>query len=104
MTPNRIDIARNIKIIEGLKVQLLTAVAELFSGLYQGAEDDVLDALSASVVILFSMANRLGISIRSIDIAIEDKLQDRVANPENSLRQFEAELLRYWRGKGCDEF
>ena len=103
MTPHRIDIARNLKIIEGLKVQLLTAIAELFSGLYQGAEDNVLDALSAVVVIMFSMADRLGISIRRMDMAIEEKLQDRAANPENSLRQFESELMRYWRGKDCDE-
>ncbi|HBI56364.1 MAG: MazG-like family protein [Eubacteriales bacterium] len=103
MTANHIDIARNLKIIEGLKVQLLSVIAELFSGLYRGLEDNVLDALSAAIVILFSMADRLGISIRRMDIAIEEKLQDRAANPENSLRQFEAELLSYWRGKHRDE-
>ncbi|MDD4657596.1 MAG: MazG-like family protein [Eubacteriales bacterium] len=103
MTANRIDIARNLKIIEGLKVQLLSVIAELFSGLYRGLEDNVLDALSAAIVILFSMADRLGISIRRMDMAVEEKLQDRAANPENSLRQFEAELLSYWRGKLRDE-
>lgn len=97
---NRIDIARNLKIIEGLKVQLLSVIAELFSGLYRGMESNVLDALSAAIVILYSMADRLGISIRQIDMAVEEKLQDRAANPDNSLRQFEGELLDHWRGRG----
>ncbi|MGI6362690.1 MAG: MazG-like family protein [Bacillota bacterium] len=100
MRANRVDIARNLKIIEGLKVQLLSVIAELFSGLYRGLESNVLDALSAAIVILYSMADRLGISIRQIDMAVEEKLQDRAANPDNSLRQFEEELLEYWRGRG----
>jgi hypothetical protein len=99
---DRFNIARNLKIIEGLKVQLLAVIAELFSGLYRGAEDQVLDALSAAAVILFSMANRVGISLRRLDMAIEEKLQDRVQNPGNSLREFEQELLDYWRGKRRD--
>lgn len=98
MNAERIDIARNLKIIEGLKVQLLSVVTELFSGLYRGVEDNVLDALSAAIIILFSMANRLGISIRQIDMSVEEKLQERTANPDNSLRQFEEEFLNYWRG------
>ncbi len=78
MRANRVDIARNLKIIEGLKVQLLSVIAELFSGLYRGLESNVLE----------------------IDMAVEEKLQDRAANPDNSLRQFEEELLEYWRGRG----
>lgn len=95
----RFDIARNLKIIEGLKVQLLSVTAELFAGLYRGAEEHVLDALSAAIVILFSIANRVGISIRRLDMAIEEKLTERVQNPDNSLRQLEQELLDYWQGK-----
>lgn len=96
---NRTNIARNLKIIEGLKVQLLTVVAELFAGLYKGAEEQVIDALSAAVVIMFSIANRVGISLRRLDMAIEEKLADRVKNPGNSLREFEKEFLEFWRGK-----
>ena len=100
---DRFNIARNLKIIEGLKVQLLSVIAELFAGLYKGAEDQVLDALSAAAVILFCIGNRVGISVRRIDMAIEEKLQDRVNNPGNSLRDFEQELLDYWRGKRGEE-
>lgn len=99
MSANRVDIVRNLKIIEGLKVQLLSVVSELFLGLYRGQEENVLDALSAATVILYSLADRLGISIRRLNGAIEEKLQGRAANPDNSLRQFEGELLSYWRGK-----
>lgn len=100
---DRFDIARNLKILESLKVQLLSVIAELFAGLYRGAEEQVLDALSAALVILFSIANRVGLSIRRLDIAVEEKLEDRTQKPENSLRQFEQELLDYWRGKRGDK-
>lgn len=97
--PERFDIARNLKLLEGLKVQLLKVIAELFDGLYHGAEEHVLDALSAAVVILFSTASRVGLSIRNLDMAVEEKLRERVKNPGNSLREFEQELLVFWRGK-----
>lgn len=99
---DRFDIARNLKIIEGLKVQLLSVIAELFAGLYKGAEERVLDALSAAMVILFSIANKVGITIRRLDTAVEEKLMERTQKPENSLRQFEQELLKYWSGKGSN--
>lgn len=96
--PERFDIARNLKLLEGLKVQLLAVVAELFAGLYRGAEEHVLDALSAAIVIMFSIGNRAGLSIRRLDMAVEEKLEERAKNPENSLREFEQELLCFWRG------
>lgn len=99
MTAGHVDIARNLKIIEGLKVQLLSVVASLFSGLYSGSQDDVLEALGAAVVILFSMADRLGIDVRQIDSAVAEILQTRADNPDNSLRRFEAELLNYWQSR-----
>jgi len=99
---DRFDLARNLKLLEGLKVQLLTVTTELFAGLYRGAEEQVLDALSAAIVILFSIANRVGISIRHLDMAVEEKLEDRAQNPDNSLREFEQELLSYWRGRRRD--
>jgi len=96
---SRFNIARNLKLIDGLKVQLLKVIAELFSGLYRGAEEQVLDALSAACVILFSIADRVGISIRRLDMAVEEKLDERIKNPDNSLRDFERDLLTYWRGR-----
>ncbi len=99
----RVDVARNLKLLEGLKVQLLTVISELFAGLYTGAEERVLDALSAAVVILFSIANRAGISIRRLDLAVEEKLAERIKHPGNSLRDFELELLRYWQGKSGNQ-
>jgi hypothetical protein len=32
-------------------------------------------------------------------MAVEEKLRERVKNPGNSLREFEQELLVFWRGK-----
>lgn len=95
----RQNIVRNVKIVESLKVQLLRAVAELMDGLFRGVEEQVLDALSGALVILLSMANKVGISMRRVDGAVVEKLEQRIRNPRNSLRDCDQEILRFWRSK-----
>lgn len=95
----RQNIVLNLKIMESLKVQLLKAHAELFEGLFRGAEEQVLDALSGAVVILFSIANKVGISMRRLDAAVVEKLEQRVRNPRNSMRDCDEQILAFWRSK-----
>ncbi|MTI93919.1 MAG: hypothetical protein FH749_00290 [Firmicutes bacterium] len=95
----KFTIAQNLKILEELKVQLLSVIAELFSGLHRGLETQVLEALSGALVIIFGIARRAGISFRELDQAVEEKLVERVENPRNSLRETEQQILTYWRGK-----
>lgn len=95
----RQNIVRSVKIVEGLKVQLLNAVAELMDGLFKGAEEQVLDALSGTLVILLSMAKKVGINLRRVDGAVVEKLEQRIRNPRNSLRDCDQDILRFWRDK-----
>lgn len=74
-----IDITRNIKIIEWLKSELLTDIANLFKVLVNGVKEEVhesvSDTLSNIILICYLLGRRLGISYNSIELKIENKVK-----------------------------
>lgn len=69
------SIAKNIKLIERLKSELLTAVANFFKALLQGSEGLILEALSRMIVICFLLGRRMGFSYQRIEQAVEQKVK-----------------------------
>ena len=70
------DITKNIKMIEWLKSELLTAIAGLFETLVMGiknSQEKVLDILANVILITYLLGKRLGISFEEIESKIEDK-------------------------------
>ena len=74
-----IDITRNIRIIEWLKSELLTDVANLYKALVNGMKeeihDSVSDTLSNIILICYLLGRRLGISYNAIEMKIENKVK-----------------------------
>lgn len=74
-----IDITRNIKLIEWLKSELLTDLANLFRILAQGVREEmheaVSDTLSNIILISYLLGKRLGISYNSIELKIHSKIK-----------------------------
>ncbi|HHV95862.1 MAG TPA: hypothetical protein GXX37_05230 [Clostridiaceae bacterium] len=74
-----IDITRNIKIIEKLKSELLTDVANLFRVLVNGVKEElhdaIADALSNIILICYLLGRRLGVSYNSIELKIDSKIR-----------------------------
>lgn len=74
-----IDITRNIKLIEWLKSELLTDMANLFRVLVNGVReeihDSVSDILSNIILISYLLGKRLGISYNSIEMKIRSKVK-----------------------------
>jgi hypothetical protein len=74
-----IDITRNIKIIEWLKSELLTDLANLFKVLINGAKEEVhesiSDTLSNIILISYLLGRRLGLSYNAIEMKIENKIK-----------------------------
>lgn len=71
-----VDITKNIKMIEWLKSELLTAVALLFETLARGiknSQEIVLDAIANIILVTYLLGRRLGLSLESIDSKIKDK-------------------------------
>ena len=71
-----VDVTKNIKMIEWLKSELLTAIALLFETLVVGiknSREKVLDILANLILITYLLGRRLGLTYESIDSKIKDK-------------------------------
>jgi hypothetical protein len=74
-----IDITRNIKLIEWLKSELLTDIANLFRVLINGVReeihDSVSDIISNIILISYLLGKRLGISYNAIEMKVHSKIK-----------------------------
>lgn len=74
-----IDITRNIKLIDWLKSELLTDMANLYkilvNGVREEVHDSVSDILSNIILISYLLGRRLGISYNAIEIKVEKKIK-----------------------------
>lgn len=74
-----LDITHNIKMIEWLKSELLTDIAELFKRLVNGVKNETVDSLGETlsnlIMICYLLGKRLGISYNTVDLKIESKLK-----------------------------
>src|SRR5690554_6266763 len=72
------DIAKNIRLVEWLKSEMLTSVAELFrllSNGIKGSQDALADCLAGMIVAAYLLGKRLGIPFGIIDRKIENKIR-----------------------------
>lgn len=74
-----IDITRNIKLIEWLKSELLTDMANLFrvlvNGIREEVHDSVAETISNIILISYLLGKRLGISYNAIEMKIHNKVK-----------------------------
>lgn len=74
-----IDITRNIKIIERLKSELLTDIANLFRILVNGVREELHDAISEAlsniILLCYLLGRRLGVSYNSIEMKMDSKIR-----------------------------
>ncbi len=79
LAEKEIDITRNIKLIEWLKSELLTELADLFRVLSTGAREEMYEAvseiLSNIILVSYLLGKRLGISYNAIEIKIHNKVK-----------------------------
>lgn len=76
---NQIDITRNVKIIEWLKSELLTDVANLFKALVNGFSEEVSETLADTIaniiLICYLLGKRFGINYKTIEMKIDSKIR-----------------------------
>jgi hypothetical protein len=73
-----LDIAKNIRLVEWLKSEILTSVAELYQLLAAGArvsQDALADCLASIITAAYLLGKRLGIPFAAIDSKIESKIR-----------------------------
>ena len=76
--PQEIDVARNLKLIEWLKTELVSTVASLFRAMLKTSEDSVIDALAQIIITCYLIGKRLGVSFSRIDMKIENKIKANI--------------------------
>lgn len=72
------DVAKNVKIIEWMKKELILSVGDVFDLIFKGVKplDEALqDTLANIIMITYLLAKRLGISFSEIDYKIKEKIR-----------------------------
>lgn len=73
-----VDIARNIKVIEWLKTELIGTVAALFKAMLKNSQEAIEDALASMVVTVYVLARRLGVNFAQLDVRVESKVRNGI--------------------------
>jgi len=72
------NIMSNVKLLEGLKAEILCAIGDLFKLLSKGsnvAQDAILDCISGAIIMLYILAEKLGYSHLAVDETMKRKLK-----------------------------
>jgi hypothetical protein len=72
------DIAKNIRLIEWLKSEILSSVAELFKLLtngIRGSQEALADCLASIIIVSYLLGKRMGVQYSVIDKKIEGKIR-----------------------------
>lgn len=78
MRREEFNIMSNVKVIEGLKAELLCIIGDFFKLLSRGsnvAQDAILDCISGAIILLYILAEKLGYSHLAIDETMKKKLK-----------------------------
>lgn len=76
MDKSNIHVAKNIKVMEWLKAEIVEQVGGLFKGLFHGKESFILDSMASLIIAIYVLARRLGIPFHKLDKAVVEKLED----------------------------
>lgn len=72
------DILKKVRVIEWLKAELLSSVAELFKALIKGTEHTIIDAAVNVIIITNILARRMGIDFERIDTEVQRRLNQNI--------------------------
>ncbi|MVP00743.1 MULTISPECIES: MazG-like family protein [Paenibacillus] len=70
-----VDLAKRVKVIEWLKTEVVDQVAHLLKGIWEGKQAKIIDSLASLISCVYILGRRLGVSFRSLDEAIMDKMK-----------------------------
>lgn len=99
-TQKELDIARNIKLIEWLKTELLDNISALFRGFQQGREVLLREGLANIVILSYLLAKRLGMRFSQLDEHILEKVSRSEAGFESEAWRDDLHTLEnYFRNR-----
>jgi hypothetical protein len=96
-----IDVAKNLKIIEWLKAEMVDSVGALFKALLKTGNDAAAEALAAIIVIAYLLGKRVGVSFFTVDAKIRAQLTNNINDGHEVERWYGdlSDLLHYLENK-----
>jgi len=86
-----IDVAKNLKIIEWLKAEMVDSVGALFKALLKTGNDAAADALAAIIIVAYLLGKRVGVSFYTVDARIKAQLMANI-NDGHEVEQWYGDL------------
>lgn len=98
MADQQIDIAKNAKVLEDLKADLVSTVAGLLKSIVRGSQEAILECLAAIIITVYIIGKRLGIKFYQIDQEVHNQLSAAVGNDHDVEKWFKdiTSLKEYW--------
>lgn len=90
------DILRKLRLIEGLKAELVTNVGQLYQAMAQNSEQAIKEGIAGIVVLCYVLARRLGIDFGALDEAVLTRA-DRYIKREHEAEQWFGDFSEYRR-------
>src|SRR5690606_30197274 len=72
------QIAKNLKVIDWLKTEILDQIANLFKGLHHANRPLMLHSLASLVEVSYVVARRVGVSVRELGQSVGSKLREHI--------------------------
>ncbi|WP_044641404.1 MazG-like family protein [Risungbinella massiliensis] len=69
-----VHFAKNLKVIDWLKTEVLDQISNLFRGLHHANQRMIIDSLSSLVVSIYVLGRRMGLTYRELDQEVTQKL------------------------------
>lgn len=90
------DILRRLRLIEGLKAELVTNVGHFYQAMAQNSEQAIREGLAGIVVLCYVLARRLGIDFASMDEAVFNRSGHYIKR-EHEAEQWFGDFSEYQR-------
>jgi hypothetical protein len=74
-TNYEVNVVKNVKTIELVKAEMITAIGDLFKAMVKNSEEGILNALSNLVLGCYFLGKRLGIPFAKLDAELEQRLK-----------------------------
>lgn len=78
-----IDIARDLKSIEWLKVELLEGVTGLFKGMRDASDEVILDRLISVILSSYIIGRRFGVDFNRLDLKLKQAVRANAEDPHD---------------------
>jgi len=75
---NNFYVAKNLKVMEWLKAEIVEQVSKLFKSLISGKESHIIDSMASLVVSIYVLSRRIGVPFHQLDHAVQEKLHNHL--------------------------